>query len=327
MPPLLNLKAPKKPVFPSRKKTTSATGTTAGDDTRDLPLPSLSAVFPLGKYLSLTAVHVLLLSFVLLALPRSEFPVEISSPAGPAGKRGTDRPEWHWVAALTADPGAFTGWVALGLVAVEAWWTGQIGDLWDQQEEEEANARKKLVVGGGGGQEKEEEEAALRRTIITTMISSVFIHLFIHLLGLRPFTSSVSPASRQIECYLLSLVLSSLTVWTPVALLGPPPVLGELFEGGKARWDWVRLFLNVKLKTPVERAMVYPVLGALLGAWLGVFPMALDWDRPFQAFPIPIVFGAILGFIAGHLSSLAVSCWEVVLKAGSDEFQAGLKTE
>lgn len=36
------------------------------------------------------------------------------------------------------------------------------------------------------------------------------------------------------------------------------------------------------LRTPLERATVYPVFGSLIGAWVGVIPMALDWDRPWQ---------------------------------------------
>ena len=36
------------------------------------------------------------------------------------------------------------------------------------------------------------------------------------------------------------------------------------------------------LRAPLERATVYPVCGTIVGAWCGVIPMALDWDRPWQ---------------------------------------------
>jgi len=37
-----------------------------------------------------------------------------------------------------------------------------------------------------------------------------------------------------------------------------------------------------RIRTPIERAMVYPAVGAVLGSWLGAIPIALDWDRPWQ---------------------------------------------
>ena len=38
-------------------------------------------------------------------------------------------------------------------------------------------------------------------------------------------------------------------------------------------------------RNPVERALVYPVIGTALGCWSGAFPIALDWDRPWQVGP------------------------------------------
>lgn len=42
----------------------------------------------------------------------------------------------------------------------------------------------------------------------------------------------------------------------------------------------------------------------LLGAWLGAVTIPLDWDRPWQAWPIPCVIGALLGYIIGHFITL-----------------------
>ena len=36
-------------------------------------------------------------------------------------------------------------------------------------------------------------------------------------------------------------------------------------------------------KNAYERAVVYPSVGSIVGAWLGAIPIALDWDRPWQA--------------------------------------------
>ncbi|CAG8068113.1 unnamed protein product [Penicillium salamii] len=40
-------------------------------------------------------------------------------------------------------------------------------------------------------------------------------------------------------------------------------------------------------------------LGTGLGAWFGAIPIPLDWDRPWQAFPITILTGAYIGYAVG----------------------------
>lgn len=35
-------------------------------------------------------------------------------------------------------------------------------------------------------------------------------------------------------------------------------------------------------RNAVERALVYPWVGVVLGSWVGIIPIALDWDRPWQ---------------------------------------------
>ncbi|KAE8348328.1 GPI biosynthesis protein family Pig-F-domain-containing protein [Aspergillus coremiiformis] len=40
-------------------------------------------------------------------------------------------------------------------------------------------------------------------------------------------------------------------------------------------------------------------LGSCVGAWFGAVPIPLDWDRPWQAFPITIVVGAYIGYAVG----------------------------
>jgi hypothetical protein len=59
-------------------------------------------------------------------------------------------------------------------------------------------------------------------------------------------------------------------------------------------------------KAPLERALVYPAIGAVLGTWLGVLPMALDWDRPWQV-SHPIV-ATLISELSSH-ADCRVNYW------------------
>lgn len=51
---------------------------------------------------------------------------------------------------------------------------------------------------------------------------------------------------------------------------------------------------------------VVTAIGGVVGTWLGVFPIPLDWDRPWQAWPITLVAGAYVGvFVGGAVAYLA----------------------
>ncbi|KAG7666053.1 GPI11 [[Candida] subhashii] len=55
---------------------------------------------------------------------------------------------------------------------------------------------------------------------------------------------------------------------------------------------------------------VHPILSASLltvaGCWLGAIPIPLDWDRPWQQWPITLLVGGYIGGVAGGLLSLVV---------------------
>jgi len=46
---------------------------------------------------------------------------------------------------------------------------------------------------------------------------------------------------------------------------------------------------------------------AIFGAWLGSIVIPLDWDRPWQAWPVPCVLGAFLFYMIGTVVGLVVS--------------------
>lgn len=46
---------------------------------------------------------------------------------------------------------------------------------------------------------------------------------------------------------------------------------------------------------------------AIIGTWIGVIPIPLDWDRDWQKWPITLLSGAYIGSLAGSLITLVVS--------------------
>ncbi|CAH3122798.1 unnamed protein product [Porites lobata] len=60
-----------------------------------------------------------------------------------------------------------------------------------------------------------------------------------------------------------------------------------------------RIFFSMWSEATPEAYFQCSILCTLIGAWLGAFPIPLDWDRPWQVWPIPCVIGAIVGYIIG----------------------------
>jgi hypothetical protein len=57
--------------------------------------------------------------------------------------------------------------------------------------------------------------------------------------------------------------------------------------------------------TAADVVLVAQARGVLLGTWLGALPIPLDWDRPWQAWPVTLYYGALAGYAAGSLVGLA----------------------
>ncbi|XP_043276408.1 phosphatidylinositol-glycan biosynthesis class F protein [Venturia canescens] len=55
---------------------------------------------------------------------------------------------------------------------------------------------------------------------------------------------------------------------------------------------------------PIGQAISFHIKTTVLGAWLGAIAIPLDWDRPWQVWPIPCVLGALVGYMLGHLYTL-----------------------
>ncbi|CAH1261751.1 PIGF [Branchiostoma lanceolatum] len=86
---------------------------------------------------------------------------------------------------------------------------------------------------------------------------------------------------------LLMATLTALPCWC---------MLGSRLE------TWVAVVLN-RPESEVESFLQMTVLCTVVGAWLGAFPIPLDWDRPWQVWPIPCSIGALLGHTGGLVLS------------------------
>ncbi|AQL09811.1 uncharacterized protein [Zea mays] len=79
---------------------------------------------------------------------------------------------------------------------------------------------------------------------------------------------------------------------------------------GASRIDWQDVLSHSIYFTPtdVENYMISaPCHGAVLGAWLGAWPMPLDWERPWQEWPICVTYGAVAGYLFGMAVSLVLT--------------------
>lgn len=77
-----------------------------------------------------------------------------------------------------------------------------------------------------------------------------------------------------------------------ISALLSPPLLSLIEPDG-----WLQVVLCGKCSDHPDHFLVYrQVWGTLLGSWASTFTVPLDWDRPWQRWPIPLLFGAVLGF-------------------------------
>jgi phosphatidylinositol glycan class F len=72
---------------------------------------------------------------------------------------------------------------------------------------------------------------------------------------------------------------------------------------GASKLDWQHILFYSKLSNVVDYMISVPAHGAILGAWLGAWPMPLDWERPWQEWPICVTYAAIGGHLIGMLLS------------------------
>ncbi|KAJ9178905.1 hypothetical protein P3X46_010751 [Hevea brasiliensis] len=73
---------------------------------------------------------------------------------------------------------------------------------------------------------------------------------------------------------------------------------------GSSWSHWQRIFAYTKPNESLEYMICIPAHGAVIGAWLGAWPMPLDWERPWQEWPVCVTYGAMTGYLLAMVVSL-----------------------
>ncbi|KAM9978450.1 hypothetical protein ACTFIY_012197 [Dictyostelium cf. discoideum] len=120
----------------------------------------------------------------------------------------------------------------------------------------------------------------INRSLIGLSIGN-FIFYFLLILYGAPFLKSIHTT------FFFGFLLSSMCCLPPSILLGLNPQ------------NWKDLFFTPNHNNIIDTCTTILVVFSILGAWIGAFPIPLDWDRPWQQWPISCVFGSIVGHIFG----------------------------
>ncbi|GJP44494.1 hypothetical protein CLOM_g3892 [Closterium sp. NIES-68] len=71
---------------------------------------------------------------------------------------------------------------------------------------------------------------------------------------------------------------------------------------------WRSVLLRFSPVSLPEACVVTSAHGAVVGAWMGAWPMPLDWEQPWQAWPICSTYGMLLGYLIGLFLPL-IAAW------------------
>ncbi|KAG9410193.1 hypothetical protein AC1031_018222 [Aphanomyces cochlioides] len=69
----------------------------------------------------------------------------------------------------------------------------------------------------------------------------------------------------------------------------------------------IYLLLNARYRSLRDVQAAWTCIGTLVGAYLGTIFIPLDWDRPWQKWPLPCIYSAVYGHIGGILLSFVIT--------------------
>ncbi|KAJ1301088.1 hypothetical protein OPQ81_003506 [Rhizoctonia solani] len=288
------------------KKQKSKAATTGASDGKANTIPELTPYvsFPLSRYASLLGSQTLGLGFTLGMLPRTRvLQPELASLFGTLDtpKTSQDHPQHPFLTPLTDSPARTLFWLCAGSLVLIGWSAGSLRiwhkasepDKYDSTEQSSTtnSAPEKVVLGTKVKRPPIPARVlALQDAAVAVAFTSPLVFTLLVLFG-APMNSHFIPTA------FLAILLSILTVWTPAYTFGLPSITSQTLKAEERRQKWISLFIEFSARSPVDRAVAFPAIGAVLGCWLGVLPMPLDWDRPWQAWPLTSAYMAVIGHL------------------------------
>ncbi|XP_034049431.1 phosphatidylinositol-glycan biosynthesis class F protein [Thalassophryne amazonica] len=124
----------------------------------------------------------------------------------------------------------------------------------------------------------------LIRCCVYFLLSCLFFHMVAVLYGAPVIESAL-------ETFSFAVLLTSLTTLRCLCVLGPNIQ------------SWIRVFSRHGAMSVWDTSLQITVGCTLVGAWVGAFPIPLDWDRPWQVWPISCSLGAMIGFLTGFVAA------------------------
>ncbi|KAI9056467.1 PIG-F-domain-containing protein [Trametes sanguinea] len=284
--------------MPSRRSKATPTNATRSESASDAS-PDSGSFFPFARYTSIVGVHTSLLAFSALILPTTSLSLLSKGASLFSGSdaAGEDRPKRDIVQLLTEDPVRTVAWVCAGALILQTWWASWV-KAWTVELRDQASSRTAACSTSRRKYEPinppqaQNLPQAFAKAAAVTFTVSVLLHAV--------------TVFHPLHTYSMSLLLAVLAVFPPAYILDVPSLASDS-SSLVTRLTWIRLFAELSPRTPIERALVYPAVGAAIGCWAGAIPIGLDWERPWQAWPLTPAFGAVGGYIAGSLIALAVS--------------------
>lgn len=69
---------------------------------------------------------------------------------------------------------------------------------------------------------------------------------------------------------------------------------------------WRRIYVSCEWRSNVEKLCGWTGAGCSVGAWLGACLIPLDWDEDWQRWPLPLLYGSMVGFVLVHVVAAVV---------------------
>lgn len=155
---------------------------------------------------------------------------------------------------------------------------------------------------------------SILRTIKNQFIFCALLVTFVVSFALICVLMGASYHSNYEETLTLAAVLTAFTIFPIGLFLGPKKSLQYLF------YDTFELPCHQEVEH--LEFLQTNAIAALIGAWAGSVVAPLDWDRDWQAYPIPNVVGAVAGYGLANCQTLVYS----VFRIGKDEVHADKKS-